>query len=425
MSYTNNATLENGYTTESDQAAIVESGPFDVNAMSQRKQMHARGIDQHVAYPGCEDINLSIQEGELLFSEKCAHAAQSGGQRISVMSSFNGHIVKAPTIEAEMRRFFFCGISTSTYNMPGDTRTSRGGPNNNTETGVAWISSGAKSAYKNTGNMRIPAGSLVCAVFPSIASMRRNPSSSGSIYISPNNGGGGQPLGKFVLVTIPFDPEDYSLQLQTAHALLRVQKSNVPTAGILDLPFEQLFEAEHRRKTSDAQQESGLMTAAVLASGFIMLQTLKTSSNVNVQTALREVMNAGNPAEVQEKMIALADTMGVFKTTQQAKDPTLEIMDNVMMHHCAHASKREAVLLAFKKRHAKAFANDKLKPLYEVNNDIRYARLLNDPIGNFYSAVGSAAYNKSAWIIGRCMHDCQPGMVLDLSLRAGTKVCCK
>jgi hypothetical protein len=306
-----------------------------------------------------------------------------------------------------MRDLGFAGISKTLYTLPGESSTNG---DYQTYSGIAWLESGSVSIGRNTGNEVIPAGALVYLCMPPLQSpMRNRELPSGHSHISPNNAGSGMPTGKYVMMTKPFDPFDYSAQLQTCSALFLTSSAADHNPGILDMSFESLYTSGPRvKRNSDAQQAAGALWFGIFGIFFGVLEELMLSPAANAI-----LMTRGTP-RVRELTLPLMDIMGVMKTRYDEKELALKCVHNVLLHDVHGSTNRTVALNVFKERNNTVFMADGKTLKTTASDDVRYARMRRDALTNIMGCEGNMAYERNRWVIGRAMHTAYPKQTLDI-----------
>jgi hypothetical protein len=394
----NNGTLRSGYSTVDSQAEITGSGPFDLKHIQMRKNAASRGLREKT-YPNPTNANLGVQPGEILVYRKAnaGMTTKGGGQKLAVFSSLNGYCYgHYATLELAMRDLGFAGISKTLYTMPGESSTNG---DYQTYSGIAWLESGSVSANRNTGTETIPAGSLVCLELPSpqpLMNARMLPK--GTSHVSPNNPGNGMSSGKYVMVTKPFDPLDYSAQLKTYSALFYTSKDAQYNPGIMDMPFENLYKQGPRvKRNSDAQQAAGALWYGVFGIFFGVLEELREQG-----------------IDPSQNKTALMNAMGVTSVNRANKQLALNCINNVLLHSVHGNANRTLAINNFKTRNSNAFVGNSNELKDSSDSAVQYARMRLNAIPNLFGAQGDAAYQQNRWVIGRAMHTAFPGGTLDL-----------
>jgi hypothetical protein len=181
----------NGYSGIMIQSEVTDDGPFDLKEMQGRQAAALRGLDKTSTYPNVSPMNLGVIPGEMVVTRKATRTTRrSGGQKMAVFSSFNGYWWGRYKNKAgNMRVLQFCGIAKNMYQMAGAelTGTARGN-DYQTDSGIAWLSSGAMSANHNNGPHIIFAGDLVYLDMPDTAPIVNQ---LGNAIPTPNNAGKG------------------------------------------------------------------------------------------------------------------------------------------------------------------------------------------------------------------------------------------
>ncbi len=435
-----NNTLKSGYSTEYSQGEVTIVAQFDYNGMRARKAQSGVRVDGNsLVYPNVQDINLGIEENEIaIFWNVPSNQTRSGGQKLVVFTALNGLDMSSyrNNPDLAMRKMGFAGIAKTQYRLDGTPSTSRSGPSDATESGIAICASGVRSANRHTGQLPIPAGGLVCvhmSAMPGTGPNSGRLSASGAVWVSPNNPGHGQPIGKFVMVTAPFNPSDFSYQLQTVHALFRVPKNASPTPGVLDMNIEELYRFDApgvsaSRTNTDPQEESGRTWYSLFGIFFAMLEQLSLeirrvdANNAPVHPAAINAVDvleaAVGEAAVHTAMVKLMTTIGVNPGGNRSVAENM--MNAVMLNNCVPQSKLRVVVDSFKVRNPAAFPDGETFAAFEnisgMSDEKRYAGMCWDAVGNLFAAYASAAYEKSRWVIGRARNSALSGDTLDLNL---------
>jgi hypothetical protein len=364
-----------GYTTVDSQAEITGSGPFDYKHIMQRKNIPGTKDD---TYPNATNENLGINPGEILLYRKCNAnmTTKSGAQKLAVFSSLNGMRVKGTYQHPQLckRDLGFAGISKTLYTLPGASATSG---SYQTDSGIAWLESGSKSADRNTGNQVIQAGSLIYLELPPLG-----------MTTSPNNTGNGMPNTKMVMMTLPFSSFHCGSSIQAYSALFKISKSNHHTPGIVDLAFHELYRGAGPKRNGSAQEAS-----AALFFGIVGICLSMQDSNIPLDAVKNSALKTG-----------LGDRKNAY-----------DAVNHVLLNSVHGYQERQVVLTKFKTTHQAAYQGDSLKPLNSTSNDeVKLAYLKRDALTHLFAAMADDAYETNRWIIGRAMHTAFPGQTLDI-----------
>jgi hypothetical protein len=436
MTSANNNTLKNGYSTEYSQGEVTIVAVFDYRDIQSRKNLsHGHNGNKSQMYPNVQDINLGMEENEFVIAwKRASNQTRSGAQMMSVFTSVNGMDL-APyngSIERAMRDLMPVGVNKTVYRLEGTPSTGPSGPSYAMESGIGICASGVRSLYKHTGDLPIAAGDLVCIFLPPLPNGPGDTgriSASGRSYVSPNNPGHGQPIGKYLMVTAPFNPSDYAMHLQTVHALFRIPKNGAPTAGVSDLVLEELAKNEpgglSARQNTDPQEESGRMWYSMFGIFFTMLEQLLNEYRLGDAAFKNDLNGLINPGDSEEtihgKCEKLMALIGVHKLGAQNRKVALQMADAVMLNNCVSQALQKTVVNTFKRRNPAAFSNDKntyiaLANAQTINNSQRYGAMCWDAIGNLFGTLGSVSYEKCRFIVGRARNSALKGDTLDLNL---------
>jgi hypothetical protein len=370
------------------QSEVTGEGPFAHKVMAARKDLAMRNINKNKTYPNIIDGNLGTIPGEILIYFK--HDEKNKKQNVSVFSSLNGHYWgRVAHVELNKRLFGFAGICKTKKEI-----TSGGMSPYQNDNLLAWVESGHTTILCNNGDRMIPAGCLVYLVMP--ATPFDNPERYINTSTAPaRNPGKGVNKSKYTMVTKPFDPCDFSLQIDMLASLFTKSKSH---EGIHDMDFCELYDNQpgftSMKKHSDIQHASAALYYGILGITAMMREGLgkKVRSYANSPSNAEDELNA------------------VLYALQQ---------------NCGSHIKSKEVTNKFKLARPKAFNGDQLKVFNSDNNKndelVRGAYLHKDAITNLFGAFGQMAAEKNRWVIGVCTKDSDVGDPLDVNVKIGTR----
>lgn len=387
--------LQNGYSTLTVQSEVTDDGPFDKREMDDRKAMAMSGRNKNDSYPHVDPANLCVLPGEVLLTRKCHRAhKRSTGAKIAVFSSLNGYWHGRYRSQKALckRNLQFVGISKTLYQLPGVELTgSARGNDYQTDSGIAWLSSGAISANRNTGPLVIMAGDLVYLELPDTALMYSQPG--GRMPISPNNAVPGAPVTKYVPMTLPVSQMDFGTQIEYYYSMFS-RSSSDPNGGCVDVPFQDLYKRSPSRPNEKAL-EDGPQAAAAL---WFAIWGIKTA--------------------LDDAVPALPD----FRTpSATARKDAIKALERLFINHGLSATKRMQTLRNLQATNAGAFVDNSLRlKSPEEQNDATKLHIQFDALSNLFSAIADALAEQNRWIIGRALHTSHPGDTLDLDIGSFT-----
>lgn len=391
------------------QSEVTGEGAFDYREMAARKDAALTGIDKNQCYPNVTDINLGVSPGEpLVYRLGVKGETRSGAQRLAVFSSFNGRwFGRYKTKELNRRTLAYAGCSKTQINY-GQAQ----GGSSQTQTGLSWIKTGESAFNQNSGNECIIAGDLVYLDMPSTSPKDWPLSGSGSTFVSPNNPSGGMPVGKYIMVTRPYNPLDFHSPLETYAALMATTKaSDVP--GVSDLSFDEFYQKTpglpFEKTLSCAQQGSASLLFAIIGiwanvQRTLLAENVDTTDVMEVLVAEFKIFDAAREPLARKCIDAclLQNTYG-NKNRKDAIDALEQIENgNAVLAANANPVQREAF--------AKARKNEK-----------RMKMLCQDALQNLLGANAEMAYETNRWIIGRATKNSAPGQKLVVNVGAFTR----
>jgi len=388
---------QNGYSGIMIQSEVTDDGPFDLKEMEGRQASAQRGLDKINCYPNVNPMNLGVIAGEILVTRKAARAyRRSGGQKQAVFSSLNGYwFGRYKTKAGNMRTLAFAGIAKNMYQLPGaDLTGAAGATDYQTDSGIAWLSSGAMSANRNTGPHVIMAGDLVFLDMPDFYQIPQN-FATGTHY-TPNNAVPGAPNGKIVLCTKPVSALTFGNLLEDACRLFSDTKNG---NGIADIRFYELYEKQPNRpneKLLDDRQQA----AAALWFGLW-----------GIYEALRDEAGAANAAAPDYEAPGT-----------QARATAISAMKRVFCNHLLSRPDRQTKKQLLQASFLTAFSQDGSLKAPEKNfGDAAKVHLRIDALDNLMSAIGDMMHEQNRWIIGRALHTSHPGDTLDIEVGSFTR----
>jgi hypothetical protein len=359
------------------QSEVTGQGPFAHKVMAARKNLAMRNINKNKTYPNVVDENLGTVPGEILVYFK--HDERNKKQSVAVFSAFNGHYWgRVGNLELNKRLFSFAGICKTKKEI-----SSGGNSPFTNDNFLAWVESGHVTLLCNSGDRMIPAGSLVYLDMP--PTPYENPERYINSSTAPaGNRGRGVPKAKYTMITKPFDPCEFSAQIDALAYLFNVSKAN---GGISDMDFSELYDSQpgftSMKKLSDMQQASG-----ALLYGIIGIYSLY-----------------------------------IGKIQRGEQNPKI-LAQYTLLQNCGNLSLAKANMAEFYDEHKNAFDNNKLKPLNSTNQapkEVKNAYMERDAITNLFGAFGQMAAEKNRWVIGVCTKDSDIGEPLDVNIRVGTR----
>lgn len=376
-----------GYTDEVPQSEVTGQGPFDWRVIQARADFNKRNLQRNECYPGVSKENLGILRGEYLLARR--HCQNTLVKNVSVFSSLNGEWWGRHKGMGILKRHYEpIGMAKVDHHYNTESRDYQ---NDNF---VSWIASGSCKLNRNTGSQIIPAGSLVYLDFPStpLRNIRESKALTKQDVRSPNNPGAGMPNGKFVLVTKPFDPKDFSAQLET-YALLFNRSKGGPQRGISDLKFV------------DSYLKKDTLTSAQSASAALFYGIF------GIWAAVHDVLKSKNLHNTPAKTVL--ENIGIF--SRDKSDDAKACVKNVMLQH--YGVGYAQIQKKFQEDHPAAFKDGKLMTLDEKSTiETQYAYLHMDALSNIFGAIGEAAAEENRWIAGKCLEDSAPGKGLKLNI---------
>lgn len=385
---------QNGYSGIMIQSEVTDDGPFDLKEMEGRQASAQRGLDKLNCYPNVNPMNLGVIPGEILVTRKAARAyRRSGGQKQAVFSSLNGYwFGRYKTKAGNMRTLAFAGIAKNMYQLPGaDLAGAAGATDYQTDSGIAWLSSGAISANRNTGPHVIMAGDLVFLDMPDFHQIPQN-FSTGTHY-TPNNAVPGAPNGKIVFCTKPVSALTFGNLLEDACRLFSDTKNG---GGIVDIRFYELYEKQPNRPNEKLLDDRQQAAAALWFGLWGIYEALRDAGAVAVPQY--ETPGAG------------------------PRGPAIDAMKRVFCNHLVSRSDREAKKQALRNQFQNAFSQDgSLKAPEKEFQEAAKVHLRIDALDNLMSAIGDMMHEQNRWIIGRALHTSHPGDTLDMEVGSRTR----
>ena len=382
-----------GYSGVTIQNEQTGSGPFDIKHIRQRQAHQSRGTASKTSYPNPTNENLNVLPGEIVIYRKsnAAMTTKHGSKKLAVFSSLNGYnYTNFIVSDLAMRQLGFAGISKTLYTLPGESQTNG---TYQTDSGLAWLESGLITIRSNTGTKVINAGDLVCLKLPPPNTYHN---------LSPNTAGHGMAKGKYVMMTMPVDPFDFTAQLQTYSVLLLTSKSAKYTPGIVDMKLSDLYKPANISKVNSNAQKA----AAALFYGIIGIY-------FSVDEVIKE--NLGTSKETKELLLDSA-----VSATRTQKDLAIRCVQQVLLHNVHSSTTRQKLISDLQTKYGNTFDKGRLKPIGKSDLgdtlELQKMYLMKDALTNLFGAIGDASYEKNRWVIGKAQAQSHVGQALDINI---------
>lgn len=281
------------------QCEVTVKGAVDMHEVGRRKRNGLNNAVGAKRYPGAEmDHNFAVMPGEILIGRKgnVATSSYGGGMLEPCTSSASGLVVEG-SLEKAMRNMYFVGVA-KTPDL-GPDRDFFGNQGN--DDGFAAVRAGTFSIKNNnTSRLDIFAGDLVAWTLPPMGGMDEY---TNGPYVDNGHNSVEQnmvsaPLDKPLYQTIPFNPNDFSSQMDAIMAEME-ELAGEPIAN---------YQPNGNKPLTTLQEECGAFLLAldgitrVISPGPIPnLINADNTFNKAVIESLKERMQAAKNSEDQVK----------------------------------------------------------------------------------------------------------------------------